>query len=164
MTGERLQIWTDGACGKSNHGGWAFVLHHPLNPFLSLERSGPVPNTTSQRMELTALLMALQFIREGRGWSSFPISIHTDSSYLKNCFTQGWHRTWASNGWVNSKGNPVANQDLWELLIPLVTSRTPKWVKVKGHRGIELNERCDQLAVTARKSLETSMKEEIGTQ
>lgn len=164
MTEERLQIWTDGACAKNGNGGWAFILHHPSNPFFRQECNGPVASTTSQRMELTALLMALQFMQQGWQQCPYKISIHTDSSYLKNCFTQGWHRAWKSNGWVNSKGNPVANQDLWELLIPLVASRNPKWIKVKGHRGIELNERCDQLAVAARKSLETSMKEEMGIQ
>lgn len=152
---DRLQCWTDGACGKYRHGGWAFVLYSPTNPFLLTEQYGAVPDTTSQRMELTALVMALQFLRDEWSWHCDPISVHTDSSYLKNCFTKGWYKTWERNGWRNSKGEPVANRDLWETLIPLVHSRAPKWYKVGGHKGIDLNERCDTLAVAARKSLET---------
>ena len=114
-----LEIWTDGACAKNGNGGWAYVLQNPANPFFKLSKSGAVPETTSQRMELMALVEALQYVeRSGVIWG--PVSVHTDSSYLKNCFTQEWHKTWSKNGWVNSKGNDVANRDLWEILIPLV--------------------------------------------
>ena len=152
---DRLQCWTDGACGKYRHGGWAFVLYSPYKSILANRAiwCGPRYNITTNGIDSASV--ALQFLRDEWSWHCDPISVHTDSSYLKNCFTKGWYKTWERNGWRNSKGEPVANRDLWETLIPLVHSRAPKWYKVGGHKGNDLNERCDTLAVAARKSLET---------
>lgn len=151
---DEVECWTDGACDGGGRGGWAFVLSVPDNPFAYYEQSGPVVGTTSQRMELMALVQALMHISIQPAWAS-TIVVHTDSSYLKNCFTQGWHVRWARNGWVNSRNEPVANRDLWEQLIQLMEFHDIRWVKVRGHRGVELNERCDHLAVQARLTLKS---------
>lgn len=147
-----VECWTDGACDGGRRGGWAFILTIPGNPFAYHEQSGPVLDTTSQRMELMALVQALLYISVQPAWAA-SIAVHTDSSYLKNCFTQKWYVKWRANGWKNSKQEPVSNRDLWEQLLQLMELNTVRWVKVRGHRGIELNERCDDLAVSARLTL-----------
>lgn len=151
-----VECWTDGACDAGGRGGWAFILTIPGNPFAYHEESGPVAGTTSQRMELTALVQALIYISVQSTWAA-KIIIHTDSSYLKNCFTQRWYDKWLRNGWVNSKNEPVANRDIWEQLLQLleINNIDFRFVKVRGHRGIALNERCDQLAVAARITLKS---------
>lgn len=147
-----VELWTDGACGGGARGGWAFIITIPGNPFAYHEESGAVRDTTSQQMELMAFAQALTYISLQPDWAS-SIVVHTDSSYLKNCFTYGWHKRWAANGWVNSRGKPVANRELWQMILQLVELNTIRWVKIKGHSKVAMNERCDKLAVQARKSL-----------
>lgn len=149
-----IEVWTDGACDGGGRGGWAFVLTIPDNPFAYHEQSGSVEGTTSQRMEMMALVQALTYVRSQPTWVA-TFAVHTDSSYLKNCFTQRWWHRWLVNGWVNSRNESVANRDLWEQLLSLVLTSTVRWVKVRGHRGVELNERCDHLAVQARLTLKS---------
>lgn len=149
------QIWTDGSFGAGQCGGWAFIIVEE-NDVLTV--CGGEVGTTSQRMELTALLQAFKKIEESG--IEGPFSIHTDSSYLKNCFTRRWFAKWIMVGWINSEGKPVANRDLWEQLIPHVERHNPKWVKVKGHTGVYLNEWCDKLAKHGRKMVYTAMMEE----
>lgn len=148
-TDQAIEIWCDGAYSSSDDcGGWAFVIKLPNNPFCELV-SGAERATTSQRMEMTALLMALRHIK-----APAHIVIHIDSAYVKNCFVRGWYRKWQSNGWRNAEGKPVANRDLWSALIQeMARPLSIKWVKVKGHRGIEFNEIVDRAAVQARRDL-----------
>ncbi|HEV8065435.1 MAG TPA: ribonuclease H [Acidimicrobiales bacterium] len=130
-------VYTDGAClGNPGPGGWAWALgptHY---------RSGNERQTTNQRMELTAVLRALQEL-DG------PVQVVSDSTYVVNCFRDKWWRGWRSRGWRNSKGMAVANRDLWEPLISIVVDLRPadvsfKWVK--GHATNEGNNLVDRLA------------------
>ena len=133
------KVYTDGACrGNPGPGGWGWVV--PDGPWAN----GFDPDTTNQRMELAAALEALRTI-DGR------VEIVSDSTYVVNCFRDGWWKGWLKRGWKNSKKEPVANRDLWEPLIELYRSRqheiTFTWVK--GHAGNEFNDIADRLAVEA---------------
>ena len=132
------EVFTDGAClGNPGPGGWAFVVDQ--GPW----SSGFEPHTTNQRMELTAASAAVQTL-EG------PLCVHSDSTYVVNCFVQEWWKGWLRRGWKNSKKEPVANRDLWEPFIELVNARAEvEFVWVKGHSGHRLNDAADQLATTA---------------
>lgn len=144
-----LNVFTDGAChGNPGPGGWGWIIDPDTLPHDwtgSTEGSGGTEQTTNQRMELTAALMALRIM----DMRHVPhVRILSDSTYLVKCFTDGWWRGWLRRNWTNAKGDPVANADLWKLLIPLATERpmevTFQWVK--AHCGIELNEAADRLA------------------
>jgi ribonuclease HI len=129
--------YTDGACrGNPGPGGWAWAV-----PGGAWE-SGYDPATTNQRMEITAAYRALLVI-EG------PVHIVSDSTYVVNCFRDGWWKGWIDRGWKNSKKEPVANRDLWEPLIDLVNERDVTFAWVKGHSGDPMNDLVDRLAVAA---------------
>lgn len=135
-----MRVFTDGACsGNPGPGGWAWVGEDGRHD------SGGESATTNQRMELTAVLRAVEAHPDG------PLEINSDSTYVVNCFRDRWHEAWIAKNWVNSQRKPVANRDLWEPLVGLVTGRggevTFKWVK--GHAGHDLNEEADRLAVEA---------------
>jgi ribonuclease HI/uncharacterized phage-like protein YoqJ len=134
-------IYTDGACsGNPGPGGWAWAI--PGGRYAS----GADKHTTNQRMEVNAVLNALQTI-EG------PVEIVSDSTYVINCFRDRWWEGWLKRGWLNSQKKPVANRDLWEPLIELVNARkdvTFTWVK--GHSGDQMNDLVDSLAVEAGKT------------
>ncbi len=133
------KIYTDGSClGNPGAGGWAAIIVDEQNR--REELSGGEEHTTNNRMELTAAIRALEKIPTSAG-----VELFTDSSYLKNAFTNGWLVKWKANGWNNGK---VLNQDLWRELDALVSTRTVKFHWVKGHAGNPLNERCDLLART----------------
>lgn len=130
-----LSIYTDGACyGNPGPGGWAWVREDGASG------GGYEVHTTNQRMEALAVLEAIKT-------HSGELTIYSDSAYVVNCFLQNWWRGWESRGWKNAKGVPVANQDIWRPLIKLYKERGGvTFQKVKGHSGIELNEKADQLA------------------
>ncbi len=139
MAAEEYIIYTDGACsGNPGPGGWAAVI---INSGSKSEISGSEELTTNQRMELQAAIGALRLIPPGS-----KVSLYSDSAYLVNCFKQSWMDRWQRNGWRNSKGNPVENQDLWRQLFELAATNSVEWIKVKGHSNDQLNQRCDQLA------------------
>jgi ribonuclease HI len=132
-------VYTDGsALGNPGPGGWAWVVQN--GPYAS----GAAAHSTNQRMEVTAVLKALRAL-DG------PLHIHSDSTYVVNCFRDRWWQGWLKRGWKNSQGKPVANKDLWEPLIDLYRERAAElqfqWVK--GHSGHPLNDLGDELAVTA---------------
>jgi ribonuclease HI len=134
-------VFTDGACrGNPGPGGWAWAVAPE-----GIECGfGGEERSTNQRMELTAVLRALQHF-DG------PVEIVSDSTYVVNCFKDRWWQGWLRRGWKNSAGQPVANRDLWEPLIALYRGRadelTFRWVK--GHSGNPMNDRVDELAVAA---------------
>jgi ribonuclease HI len=135
----RTTVYTDGSClGNPGPGGWAWAV--PGGPYAS----GADPVTTNQRMEITAVLRAVEAI-EG------SLLVMSDSTYVVNCFRDRWWAGWRRRGWRNAAGKPVANQDLWEPLIAVVVDSGRqigfKWVK--GHSGDPMNERVDLLAVEA---------------
>lgn len=132
-------VYTDGsALGNPGPGGWAWVV--PGGPYAS----GAEAHSTNQRMEVTAVLKALRAL-EG------PLHIHSDSTYVVNCFRDRWWQGWLKRGWKNSQGKPVANKDLWEPLIDLYREREAelRFQWVKGHSGHAMNDLADELAVTA---------------
>jgi ribonuclease HI len=107
--------------------------------------SGGDPLTTNNQMELTAVLEGLRALKR-----PCRVRIHVDSSYVKNAFTSGWIENWQRNGWRTSGKKAVKNRELWEALLAEVQRHQVEWVKVKGHFGVELNERVDQLACVER--------------
>jgi ribonuclease HI len=134
-----VTIYTDGACsGNPGPGGWGAVLIHGD---YERELSGGEPHTTNQRMELLAAIQALRALKKPA-----RVRLHSDSAYLVNCFRQRWYEKWQKNGWMNVGKKPVGNRDLWEELIRLGGIHDIEWIKVAGHSGDVLNERCDQLA------------------
>ncbi len=140
---ESIIIYCDGACSgnqfSKNKGGWGVVLNYGEHV---KELHGGEKNTTNQRMELTACIKALEAIKQ----KDIPVEIYTDSAYLVNCFDQRWFEKWERNGWKNAHKKPVENKELWQRLLELVRIYQPKINKVKGHAGVELNERADELA------------------
>lgn len=137
-----IQIHTDGSClGNPGAGGWAAVIVDEQNK--RKEIFGGAEHTTNNRMELTAAIRALEKISEGG-----RVELFTDSSYLKNAFTNGWLDNWKRNGWRTSTKGNVLNQDLWRELDELISTRAVKFNWVKGHAGNVFNERCDELART----------------
>lgn len=135
-------IYTDGACsGNPGPGGWAAVI---IAGESVKEISGSEEITTNQRMELRAAVEALRSVPPDS-----KVKLHSDSAYLVNCFNQGWMERWQKNGWLNSKGNPVENQDLWKQLLELTGLNMVEWIKVKGHGTEQFNQRCDLLARSA---------------
>jgi ribonuclease HI len=145
---EQMVIYTDGACsGNPGPGGWAWAIAPGGEPF----GSGGEEQTTNQRMEIQAVLDALQTyssLADDRG-APMPIEIVSDSTYVVNCFRDNWWVKWERNGWKNSKKQPVANADLWKPLIQLVTAGDVGFRWVKGHSGDPMNDLVDQLAVEA---------------
>jgi len=132
-------VYTDGACkGNPGPGGWGWVV--PDGP----HGNGGAEQTTNQRMELEAVLRAVETLPG-------PLRIHSDSTYVVNCFNDRWYEGWLKRGWKNSQKKPVANKDLWEPLIDRYLERADEieFVWVKGHAGDRWNERADELAVAA---------------
>lgn len=133
-----LSVWTDGACsGNPGPGGWAWATRD------GRQASGGAARTTNQRMEIQAALAAVTALPG-------PLVVVSDSTYVVNCFRDGWWRGWLARGWVNSAKKPVANRDLWEPLVTMVREREDvefRWVK--GHSGDEMNDLVDRLAVAA---------------
>jgi ribonuclease HI len=132
-------VYTDGACrGNPGPGGWAWAVD--AGP----SASGGEPHTTNQRMEVTAVVQALQSLPG-------PLLVVSDSTYVVNCFRQKWWVGWQRRGWRNSQNKPVANQDLWKVLLELALdpSRTVTFDWVKGHSGDRMNDLVDLLATQA---------------
>ncbi|HVA60080.1 MAG TPA: ribonuclease H [Mycobacteriales bacterium] len=130
-------VFTDGAClGNPGPGGWAWAVSDEHFA------SGSAEATTNQRMELCAVIEAVASL-------SGPLEIVSDSTYVVKCFQDRWWASWRRRSWRNSKGEPVANQDLWVDLIAAVVDERPgeihfRWVK--GHSGDPMNEFVDRLA------------------
>jgi ribonuclease HI len=144
----QFELWTDGACsGNPGPGGWAAILvaRGPDGTIVKrLELSGGAPATTNNRMELQAVIEGLQALRRASA-----VTVHTDSSYVMNAITKRWYEGWQARGWKTAGKQPVKNREQWETLLVLLELHDVTWRKVKGHAGVELNERCDELAVAA---------------
>ncbi|MDD2296697.1 MAG: ribonuclease HI [Sphaerochaetaceae bacterium] len=135
-------VFTDGGCsGNPGPGGWAFVINDGENGLV--EQSGGESQTTNNRMELQAVIKALEYISINLKPVT-SIQIHTDSQYVKNGITL-WIHTWKKNGWRTAAKAPVKNKEYWMALDSLASKLPITWHWVKGHAGIELNERCDTL-------------------
>jgi len=146
-----LIIYTDGgAINNPGPGGYGVVI---CNGDGRRELSGGFRLTTNNRMEMTACIVALKAVA-GCGRS---IVLYSDSSYLVNGIQKGWARSWRARGWRKADGAPAMNVDLWSELLDLLDKETVTLCWVKGHAGHELNERCDQLAVSAARSTDLSI-------
>jgi ribonuclease HI len=141
---DRLRLFTDGACsGNPGPGGWAYLLRHPASG-KEVEDSGGEGETTNNRMELTAVIEGLSAIRRPS-----TVEIYSDSQYVLKGLNE-WMDGWIARGWKNASKKPVKNRDLWERLDKLRRVHTLHYHWIEGHAGHPENERCDQLAVTAR--------------
>lgn len=133
-----VDIYTDGACkGNPGPGGWGVVLRAGRH---AKELWGGEPETTNNRMELTAVIRALEALKR-------PVSarIHTDSKYVQQGIST-WIHAWKKNGWKTASKTPVKNADLWQRLDSLARQHELQWIWVKGHAGHPDNERADALA------------------
>lgn len=147
-----LTCYTDGGChGNPGPGGWAYVLSFDGS---YEEQYGYHPETTNNRMELTAVIEALRHVRTLSGPAS-TLDLYTDSQYVRNGITHWIHR-WKKNGWKTAGKKPVKNRDLWQPLDELAQTLTVSWHWVEGHAGVELNERCDELVQQAIREAELS--------
>lgn len=146
---KQVNIYTDGSCdNNSGRGGWGYLLSFetPQGKFQKL-CSAYSANTTSNRMELTAAVQALEALKE-----PCKVTLVTDSHYLKNAFTEGWLATWQKNGWFTANKKPVKNKDLWQILLKLSHIHVITWEWTQGHSGHPENELVDSLALNARKN------------
>jgi len=142
-TADEVELWTDGACsGNPGRGGWAVIMRWRGQ---ERELCGAEAHTTNNRMELQAVLAGLEGLtRPSR------VVVFTDSAYVEKAFTQNWLGKWQQNGWKTSAKKPVENQDLWQALLVATAAHDVRFERVKGHAGVDLNERADVLAVAAR--------------
>lgn len=136
---KRVEIFTDGACsGNPGAGGWGAILRYNQ---VEKELSGGEADTTNNRMELTAVISALQALKE-----PCNITLYTDSRYVMDGIEK-WIVVWKQNGWKTAnKKSAVKNLELWQKLDELQAEHQIRWVWVKGHDGHPENERCDALA------------------
>jgi ribonuclease HI len=135
---EVVEIHTDGACkGNPGPGGWGALLAYGGR---EMELCGGEPLTTNNRMEMTAVIRALQALKR-----KCRVRIYTDSTYVQKGMTE-WLQGWKQRGWKTGDKKPVKNADLWQTLDALVQQHEVEWVWVKGHAGHAGNERADALA------------------
>ncbi len=133
-----VDVYTDGACkGNPGPGGWGALLRFGDH---EKELFGGEPNTTNNRMELTAVIEALRVLKR-----TCKVRVHTDSQYVQKGISE-WLANWRRRGWRTSDGKPVKNQDLWQALDELAGGHAIEWRWVKGHAGHPENERADALA------------------
>ncbi|MEL7569217.1 MAG: ribonuclease HI [Eubacteriaceae bacterium] len=145
---KELIIYTDGGCRGNdadidNIGAIGIILIYPEKDYKK-EYSEAFLNTTNNKMELTAVIKALQMLKE-----PCKIKIHSDSAYIVDAFDKGWIESWRQNGWKRAKNEELKNRELWQLLYILVKKHEVEFVKVKGHSDNELNNRCDEILNTA---------------
>ncbi len=138
---KKVEIFTDGSCkGNPGPGGWGVILRMGKH---EKELSGHEPETTNNRMEMTAAIRSLEALRE-----SCEVTLHTDSRYVIDGMTK-WVHGWKKKGWINASKQPVRNADLWHELIEAAARHRITWQWVRGHDGHVENERADRLASAA---------------
>ncbi|WP_159978485.1 MULTISPECIES: ribonuclease HI [unclassified Novosphingobium] len=141
---KKVDVFTDGACkGNPGPGGWGVLLRMGEH---EKEMSGGEPDTTNNRMEMTAAIKALNALIE-----PCEVTLHTDSKYVIDGITK-WVHGWKKKGWINSSKQPVRNADLWHDLIEASGRHKVEWKWVRGHSGHVENERVDKLASDAAKA------------
>lgn len=140
-----IEISTDGAClGNPGPGGWGAILRAGQH---EKELSGAEPDTTNNRMELTAAIRALEALNQPS-----RVDLRTDSTYVRDGIMK-WVANWQRNGWRTASKQPVKNADLWRELVAACERHDVTWHWVKGHAGDRDNEIADRLATTAARSL-----------
>ena len=132
-----IKIYTDGACsGNPGRGGWAAII---LDGEKIEKISGSKDNTTNNRMELTAVISALKYVKDKN------LEIYTDSKYTKDGIEK-WISNWKKNGWKTVNKQDVKNKDLWSELDQLNSRKNVQWNWVKGHANNQYNNMADELA------------------
>ncbi|MBQ9162787.1 MAG: ribonuclease HI [Clostridia bacterium] len=143
---KHVDIYTDGACrGNPGVGGYGAILVYNGH---EKELSGGERETTNNRMELTAVIVALSALKE-----PCDVTLTSDSKYVTDGITKGWAASWKSKGWKKADKSPALNPDLWDELLRLVDFHNVTFVWVRGHAGHPYNERCDALATAFADSL-----------
>ena len=136
---KKVKIYTDGACSYNpGPGGWGCVLIYGEK---QKQMSGFEENTTNNRMELMAVIRALEELKQ-----ACEVDLFTDSAYVSNAFLQDWISGWIQKNWKGSDKKEVKNKDLWQRLVELTNKHKVTFHKVKGHSDNELNNLCDKLA------------------
>ncbi len=138
---KKVKVFVDGACkGNPGPGGYAAILKCRN---YTKEISGYEPNTTNNKMELKAVIMALRELKE-----PCDVCLYTDSKYVIKGMTE-WIHSWIKRGWVTANKKEVLNKELWEELLRLSKKHKIKWIWIKAHNKHPENERCDRLAKSA---------------
>ena len=138
---KKVNIYTDGACsGNPGPGGWAAILRYGK---AEREICGGEEHTTNNRMELTAVIMALKALKE-----PCEVDLYSDSKYVVEAIEKGWVISWRKRGWKKADNKPALNPDLWEELLDLLDIHEVNFVWIKGHNEHPENERCDKMAVS----------------
>jgi ribonuclease HI len=134
-----VTVYTDGSClGNPGPGGWAAILMWNGE---RKEISGGLSPTTNNRMEIMAVIRALELLKR-----RCTVHLYTDSRYLHDAVEKNWIGSWVRKGWKTAAGKPVKNRDLWLRLIPLLRNHDIRFHWVQAHNGVTENERCDLLA------------------
>lgn len=140
MPKKEVTVYTDGACsGNPGPGGWGAILRYGDT---ERELSGGESPTTNNRMELMAVISALEALKE-----PCNVTLYSDSKYVCDGVEKGWARSWRAKGWKKSDKTPAKNPDLWERLLGLLDVHKVSFIWVKGHAENAYNNRCDELAV-----------------
>ncbi len=137
---DKVTIYTDGACsGNPGPGGWCAILRYG-----NYEKvvSGGSPDTTNNKMELTAVIEGLKSLKR-----PCEVTVVSDSKYVCDAVLKGWVYSWKKKGWKKSDGKPALNSDMWEELLKLLAVHKVDFNWIKGHAGHPENERCDKIAV-----------------
>jgi len=149
MSKNSIIIYTDGACSPNpGIGGWGAILISKKHN-LRKEISGTEVLSTNNRMEIIAVIKAFETLKK-----PCVVDLYTDSTYVRNAFEKNWINNWKNNGWKNKGKKPIANKDLWLRLLDVSRRHEVSWHWVKGHSNNTENNRCDELAVKARKKFE----------
>lgn len=146
MLAHHVEIYTDGSSrGNPGPGGYGAVLIFLQGEKqITKELSAGFAHTTNNRMELMAVISALEELNQ-----PCDVTIHSDSQYVVNAHQQNWLTNWQAHNWKNSSKKPVKNADLWQRLLIAERPHQVRFEWVKGHAGNEWNERCDELATAA---------------
>lgn len=164
----KVTLYTDGACEKNpGPGGYGIVLHTDLPKYGMYEKeySGGYLETTNNRMELMAVIAGLEALHH-----SYTVTVYSDSKYVTDAINKGWMKSWYSNRdkrtglWKrgSKKKDDIKNHDLWIRLHQVLKLHRVSFIWVKGHADNPMNERCDELAVAARKSANHMLREDHG--
>jgi ribonuclease HI len=144
---KKVNIYSDGACSRNpGPGGYGVILEYKGH---EVELSGGEEDTTNNRMELMGVITGLEALKE-----PCDVTLVTDSRYVTDAFNKGWIYQWQSKNWKKANGKAVLNKELWQRLLRAAAPHRVKFVHVPGHKGHSYNERCDKLAVEARKKFE----------
>jgi len=151
MEKEKIIIYTDGSSlGNPGPGGWGAVVVTQKKTVVEL--GGADKNTTNNKMELTAIIEALRYLKK----PNKEIVVYTDSSYAINGITK-WVKNWQANNWTKRDKTEVLNRDLWEALIEATKGKSIKWIHVSGHSGLPGNERVDAIATSFARGVEPKL-------